>query len=46
MIKSDQFAINSTSGNYTIDLNDLQSGMYIAKIEYLDNILIYKFIKI
>jgi hypothetical protein len=46
MIKSDQIAINSTSGNYTIDLNDLQSGMYIAKIEYLDNILIYKFIKI
>jgi hypothetical protein len=46
MIKSDQIAINSTSGNYTIDLNDLQSGMYIAKIEYLNNILIYKFIKI
>ncbi len=45
LIKSDQIASNSISGNYTIELNDLQSGMYIAKIEYLNNILIYKFMK-
>ena len=46
LILSEQIANNSISGNYTIDLSKLQSGMYITKIEYLNNILIYKFVKI